>query len=66
MQDEVWLQKGDIILVSLREYEDTADVIHKYYRGEAAHLVRVQETPADGTYYRPNFNSYCFISGCCS
>jgi len=30
------VQEGDIILVSLRDYQDeVADIIHKYYREEA-------------------------------
>lgn len=44
------METGDIVLVSLREYEeDKADIIHKYYTGEATHLIRVGEIPDSGT-----------------
>ena len=47
---QVWVETGDIVLVSLREYEDDkGDIIHKYFTGEAAHLVRVGEIPDSGT-----------------
>ena len=47
---QVWVETGDIVLVSLREYEDDkADIIHKYYTGEATHLIRVGEIPDSGT-----------------
>ena len=43
------MQAGDIILVSLREFEaDKGDIIHKYYRGEATHLIRYGEIPDSG------------------
>ena len=46
---QVWVETGDIVLVSLREYEeDKADIIHKYYTGEATHLIRVGEIPDSG------------------
>jgi hypothetical protein len=44
------VETGDIVLVALREYEkDKADIIHKYYTGEATHLIRVGEIPDSGT-----------------
>lgn len=46
---QVWVNPGDIILVSLREYEDDkADIIHKYYTGEAAQLIRIGKIPDTG------------------
>ena len=46
---QVWIWDGDIILVSLREFEDdVADIIHKYYRGEARSLVALKEIPESG------------------
>ena len=48
---QVWVNNGDIVLVSLREYEeDKGDIIHKYYTGEAAALVRYGEIPDTGIY----------------
>ena len=36
LRNRVWINPGDIILVSLREFgDDKADVIHKYYPEEA-------------------------------
>lgn len=46
MKKRVWVETGDIVLVSLREYEDDkADIIHKYYEGEAVQLIRAEEIP---------------------
>ena len=45
----MWVETGDIVLVSLREYEDDkADIIHKYYEGEAVQLIRAEEIPDTG------------------
>jgi len=45
------VQEGDIILVSLRDYQDeVADIIHKYYRGEARTLTVLEEIPKSGGY----------------
>ena len=39
LRNRVWMNNGDIILVSLREFgDDKADVIHKYYPEEASEL----------------------------
>ena len=47
---QVWIEVGDIILVSLREFEaDKADIIHKYYRSEASALIEAEEIPNTGT-----------------
>ena len=43
---QVWIQNGDIVLVSLRDYQDdVADIVHKYYRGEARSLTALKEIP---------------------
>ena len=48
---KVWIRGGDIVLVSLREFQDgVADIIHKYYRGEARSLVALKEIPESGTW----------------
>jgi len=49
LETQVWVQEGDIILVSLRDFQDeVADIIHKYYRGEARSLVALEEIPKSG------------------
>jgi translation initiation factor 1A len=46
MQKKVWINQGDIILVSLREYEnDKADVIYKFNTDEARALKDKGELP---------------------
>ena len=46
MRNRVWINAGDIILVSLREFGDEkADVIHKYYPEEAYELQDMKEIP---------------------
>ena len=48
---KVWIRGGDIVLVSLREFQDdVADIIYKYYRGEARSLVALKEIPESGTW----------------
>ena len=50
LRNRVWVNAGDIILVSLREFgDDKADVIHKYYPEEAFELQDLQEIPANIT-----------------
>ena len=42
----VWVNVGDIVLVSLRDFQDAkADVIHKYTADEARSLVAYGELP---------------------
>ena len=39
LRNRVWINAGDIILISLREFgDDKADVIHKFYPEEAFEL----------------------------
>jgi translation initiation factor 1A len=46
MQKKVWINQGDIVLLSLREYQDDkADVIHKYNPDEARALKAQGELP---------------------
>ena len=45
---KVWINQGDIILVSLRDYQDEkADVILKYTADEARNLKTYGELPSD-------------------
>ena len=46
LRNRVWINNGDVILVSLREFgDDKADVIHKYYPEEAFELQELGELP---------------------
>ena len=46
MRKKVWLSSGDIVLISLREFEDTkCDVIYKYTTKEARALKNYGELP---------------------
>lgn len=46
MQKKVWINQGDIVLVSLREYQDDkGDVIYKYNADEARQLKQEGELP---------------------
>ena len=46
LRNRVWINAGDIILVSLREFGDEkADVIHKFYPEEAFELQDLGEIP---------------------
>ena len=49
MRNRVWINAGDIILISLRDEtsDDKADVIHKYYPEEAFELQEMGELPAN-------------------
>lgn len=47
---QVWINQGDIVLIGLREYQDTkADVILKYTPDEARNLKTYGEFPETGT-----------------
>ena len=46
LKNRVWINSGDIVLISLREFgDDKADVIHKYYPEEAQELQEMGEIP---------------------
>lgn len=46
---QVWINQGDIVLIGLREYQDTkADVILKYTPDEARNLKTYGEFPETG------------------
>ncbi|CAN3375312.1 hypothetical protein DIURU_002121 [Diutina rugosa] len=46
LRKKVWMSQGDIILVSLRDFqEDQCDVVHKYNSDEARTLKNVGELP---------------------
>eukprot|EP01017_Pseudomicrothorax_dubius_P023978 TRINITY_DN2552_c0_g1_i1.p1 TRINITY_DN2552_c0_g1~~TRINITY_DN2552_c0_g1_i1.p1 ORF type:complete len:156 (-),score=72.16 TRINITY_DN2552_c0_g1_i1:155-622(-) len=48
MKKKVWIASGDIILVSLRDFEDEkCDVIHKYNAEEARQLQKLGEIPSE-------------------
>jgi translation initiation factor 1A len=52
MRKRVWINVGDIVLVSLREFQDSkADIIWKYTPDEARQLKAYGELPAN---VRPN------------
>ena len=52
----MWIENGDIVLVSLRDYQDDkGDIIHKYYTGEAVHLIRAGEIPDTGEVHASYF-----------
>jgi len=46
MRRRVWVRRGDIVLVTLREYEDAkADIVHKYSGVEVSRLASMKEIP---------------------
>lgn len=48
LRKRVWINQGDIILISLRSYQDSkADVIHVYSADEARRLMKIGEIPFD-------------------
>jgi len=54
MRKKVWINQGDIILVSLREYQDErCDVILKYTSDEARILKKSGALPPEGKYSNP-------------
>lgn len=47
MRKKIWVAIGDIILVGLRDFDDSnADVIHKYKAEEARNLKSYGELPS--------------------
>lgn len=48
MKRRVWINSGDIVLVSTREYQDEKlDIFHKYNPKEIRHLQKTKELPPD-------------------
>lgn len=48
MRKKIWISPGDIVLVSLRDYEDgKCDVVHKYTIKEARNLKKLGELPSN-------------------
>lgn len=46
MRKRVWVRRGDIVLVTLREYEDSkADIVHKYNSSEVLRLSSMKQIP---------------------
>ena len=46
MRKRVWVRKGDIVLVTLRDFEDSkADIVHKYNGAEVSRLSNMGEVP---------------------
>ena len=46
MRKRVWINQGDIVLISLRDFQDgKGDVIHKYNADEARSLISYKELP---------------------
>ena len=60
----MWINSGDIILLGLRDYQDTkADVILKYTPDEARNLKTYGELPETGTNcINTNFRSSMCVS----
>ena len=61
---QVWINSGDIILLGLRDYQDTkADVILKYTPDEARNLKTYGELPENGMYVVQNSPGpiFCFF-----
>lgn len=46
MRKRVWIRRGDIVLVTLRDFQDTkADIVHKYSSLEVTRLAGMKEIP---------------------
>jgi len=46
MRKKVWVNQGDIVLISVRDFEDNrADIIHKYNAEEARSLKAAGDLP---------------------
>lgn len=46
MRRRVWVRRGDIVLVTLRDYEDAkADIVHKYTSAEVIRLSSMKQIP---------------------
>ena len=61
---KVWINAGDIILIGLRDYQDTkADVILKYNSDEARNLKAYGELPENGEMTSIVISVACLCSG---
>mmetsp|Transcript_19318 Transcript_19318/g.21894 ORF Transcript_19318/g.21894 Transcript_19318/m.21894 type:complete len:162 (+) Transcript_19318:249-734(+) len=59
MRKKVWINQGDIILVSLRDYQDDkADVIYKYTPDECRQLKSLGEIPESAKLNETDNNQY--------
>jgi translation initiation factor 1A len=48
MRKKVWVKVGDVVIISLREFEDNkCDVIYLYNKDEVKYLIKLGELPAD-------------------
>lgn len=48
MRKKVWISMGDIVLISLRDFQDNkADVVHKYAPDESRQLKNIGEIPSN-------------------
>ena len=45
LRNRVWINAGDLILISLRDIGEVADVIHKFYPEEGFELQELGEIP---------------------
>ena len=44
LRNRVWINAGDIVLLSLREFgDDKADLIHKFYPEEAYEILKLMK-----------------------
>lgn len=52
LRKKVWINPGDIVLVSLRDFQDSrADIVLKYTPDEARSLKSLGEIPENGKYF---------------
>ncbi|GJR52842.1 eukaryotic translation initiation factor 1A [Tanacetum coccineum] len=52
LHKKVWISAGDIVLVCVRDYQDTkADIVHRYYHHEARSLKAYGELPECMTWW---------------
>ncbi|KAI2633111.1 hypothetical protein GGS26DRAFT_590706 [Hypomontagnella submonticulosa] len=57
MRRKVFVNKGDFVLLSLREFEDDkADIIHLYHQREVYRLIDLEELPSNAQSYRLGFS----------
>lgn len=57
MRKKVWICKGDIVLVGLRDFQDSkCDIIHKYTSDESKKLKNYGELPEDARINETDLN----------